>query len=371
MNGTPNRAGLSCPGRSAPGRPSSERVQVVRGGDVRTSVVELLGGRDAEVGEPALAHVEVDGEDAVAAPVVDPRPQAAFAPGDGERAVLQIVGPDLADQRFHPAGAQRRPGRRRRRVRRPAGRWRRGAGVGATAPGGGVVWRDAVAWRRGGLAVAGGGRRRGRRGGGTGRDAQLVADVQRRVERGPLTASHSSTLAPDDAGKRFQKSLKRRCSVPEQAGCSDDRRHRPGGAAASAASRRVTTATGSGRDRGCRDRDARPCGGASGPSSSRDGAATELPAAVLAQGSATGIISTAAARWRRRAPDGDRRRRAHGGVLLDPWVDLVEGVERHRRRAACSTTWCVRLRRYGVRPSEAPRSDASRARTRWCRRSRP
>ena len=59
-------------------------------------------------GEPALAHLEVDGKHAVAAPVVHTRPQAALTLGDGNGPLLEVVGPDLADQGLDLRGTQRR-----------------------------------------------------------------------------------------------------------------------------------------------------------------------------------------------------------------------------------------------------------------------
>src|SRR5215216_1490031 len=87
----PRFEGAWPPRSECPGAPAGKRVELVRRRDVRPCVEELLGRRDAHLGQEVLAHVEVDGEHAVAAPVVHARVELALAGGDGDGVVLEVV----------------------------------------------------------------------------------------------------------------------------------------------------------------------------------------------------------------------------------------------------------------------------------------
>ena len=75
-------------------------------------------------------HVPADLEQAVAAPVLGVGVEPAFAPGDGDGGVLEIVGPDLADDLLDLRRRVVGGGRRGGGARRPRSGWCLGGGRG-------------------------------------------------------------------------------------------------------------------------------------------------------------------------------------------------------------------------------------------------
>ena len=80
-----------------PGLPAGDAVQREGGPHVHPRVEELLRTRHADAVEELLPRLVVDGEDAVAAVVARRGDELRLPLGDGQRLLLEVVWPDLAD----------------------------------------------------------------------------------------------------------------------------------------------------------------------------------------------------------------------------------------------------------------------------------